>query len=117
MRILMIITIFGSVFFTGCSSPNWEASIQPPAKFIADQPIPLLVEIEENGKPVTGLQVKGELEMAKMDHGTVIVNFKEIDNGKYEGSVELPMNGKWNAIIEMKKGKISKEQTVTYEVE
>lgn len=118
MRMLMIgLAVSNFLILSGCSSPNWEASIQPPAAFQSDQPLPLIVEINENGKPVTGLKVHAELEMTKMDHGTTEVDFKETDKGKYEGTVRLPMGGEWNAYLEMTNGNNTTEQTVTFEVE
>jgi hypothetical protein len=111
MRGLAVLCILIS---TACSSPGWVATLQTPSGFEAEQPLPLVVEVNENGKPVTGLKMNGVLEMVKMDHGTIEVDFKEIGNGKYEGTVELPMGGDWNAILKMEKGNKSKEQTVAF---
>lgn len=117
MKHLFVFAIL--VFLSGCSTPNWEATIHPPTEFQTDQPLPLIVEINDNGKPVTGLKVHGELEMTKMDHGTTEVDFKEIktDKGKYEGVAQFPMNGEWSANLEISHGNQTKEQTVTFKLE
>jgi nitrogen fixation protein FixH len=118
MRTIFIrVAILSLLVLSACSSPDWKATILPSTEFKTEQPILLTVEVMENGKPVTGLNVKGELEMVKMDHGTLEVDFKESGNGKYEGNSQLPMEGEWNAILEMTKGNITKEQTVTFEVQ
>lgn len=118
MRISMRwLAVFCMMILSACSSPDWEAAIGTPTGFQPEEPFPLIVEVNENGKPVTGLQMSGVLEMAKMDHGTIEVDFKETENGKYEGTVKLPMGGDWNAILEMAKEKKSKEQTISFKAD
>ncbi|WP_458415125.1 FixH family protein [Schinkia sp. CFF1] len=118
MRMLMLsLAILAVMIMSGCSSPNWEVAIQAPTKFQEGVPSQLLLEISGNGKPATGLQVHGILEMARMDHGTIEVDFKETGNGQYESTAELPMNGEWNAILEISNGKTKAEKTVNFNVE
>ena len=89
--------IVGLLLLTACSLENeWKASISIPPTFLEEQASTFQIEIvNEDDEPVSNLEVAASFEMEKMDHGTINVALKSLENGLYEGTVTLPMEGKW----------------------
>ncbi|MEN1966772.1 FixH family protein [Lentibacillus sp. N15] len=85
------------LFVTGCGSNGFTLSVdnQPYMKE-GEQTTEIILRAEDdNGEPVKGLTITGEMEMEKMDHGTIAISFSDNGDGTYVGEVELPMGGEW----------------------
>lgn len=102
------------LILSGCSSgSDYEFTLKEAPKFKAGSSYPVVIEILQDGKPVEGLEFSAFLEMAKMDHGSIELNFEDKGNGLYESSAELPMAGEWIANIEGE----GIEHVITFEAE
>ncbi len=110
--------LFALLLLAGCGGgTDWSATLQAPPQFALGQELPLVLTVKADGKPVTGLVVKAQLEMKKMDHGTVEVVFAEKGEGVYEAKAKLPMGGDWVAVTEISDGKQTKELELPFAVE
>jgi hypothetical protein len=106
------------VFLTGCSSgSDFEVTLKEAPKYKAGETYPVVIEVLQDGEPAAGLDFVAYLEMAKMDHGSIELDFKDKGNGIYESSVELPMAGEWIANIEGEADGSAFEHVITFEVE
>ncbi|MBT2645095.1 FixH family protein [Bacillus sp. ISL-41] len=102
----------------GCSSgSDYEINLKEAPKYKAGETYPVVIEILQDGEPAAGLDFAAYLEMAKMDHGTIELDFEDKGNGVYESSVELPMAGEWIANIEGEADGSAFEHVITFEVE
>ncbi|WP_102273538.1 FixH family protein [Cytobacillus massiliigabonensis] len=118
MRKLFSIMTLLLILLTGCSSgSNYEISIETPPTYNGESESPIIFKVSEDGKPVEGLEVVAYLEMAKMDHGEIHVEFQDKGSGLYESSVELPMAGEWIANIEVEKDGESFEEAIIFDVD
>jgi len=90
------------LLLTACSGkPSWDVEVTKEPIFIKEKPSTIEIEVLENSKPVTGLDITGEFSMVEMDHGKVEVDLAEIADGKYAGTVQFPMAGKWEAVFSL----------------
>lgn len=106
------------VLLAGCSSgSDFEVILKEAPKYKAGETYPVVIEVLKDGEPAAGLDFVAYLEMAKMDHGTIELNFEDKGNGIYESSVELPMGGEWIANIEGESDGSAFEHVITFEVE
>lgn len=118
MKKILSVCVLLIFILAGCgSASDYEVSLKTAPKYNGENDYPIVVEVLENGKPVEGLNIVAPLEMAKMDHGTIEVQFKDNGNGQYESSVELPMAGEWIANMKAEKDGKSFEKVITFEVE
>ncbi|UCZ54053.1 FixH family protein [Bacillus shivajii] len=76
----------------------------------------MTLKILDGEEPVEGLNVSALLEMSRMDHGHIDVQFADGGNGIYAGSVELPMSGEWIAEVTLEQGDKKKSETIIFEV-
>lgn len=116
MKKIIAVILFSMVLLSGCGSPNWQAKIEKSSQFENGKAVSVTVSVIDNGNPVSGLQIKGTLEMQKMDHGKIPVEFTEHGKGIYECTTKLPMGGDWVADLQMNKGNGRKEQVVNFKV-
>ncbi|GED17925.1 FixH family protein [Aneurinibacillus migulanus] len=117
MKRWMLSTLF-LLLLVGCtSSTQWEAAVKVPAVFKVGKACPIVVNITENGSPVSGLQVNVQVEMKGMDHGTIEVALEDKGKGTYEGAALLPMGGEWEAVVKMSKDRNNQEQIVQFKTE
>ncbi|WP_210364324.1 FixH family protein [Bacillus sp. REN3] len=106
------------LLLTGCSSgSDYEFTLKEAPKYQAGTSSPIVIEVQKDGKPAAGLEFTAYLEMAKMDHGSIEVDFTDKGNGLYESSTELPMAGEWIANIEGEADGSKFEHVMTFEVE
>jgi hypothetical protein len=106
------------VLLSGCSSgSDYEITLKQAPKYKAGESYQVVIEILQDGEPASGLEFSAFLEMAKMDHGSIELNFEDKGNGIYESSVELPMAGEWVANIEGEADGSAFEHVITFEVE
>ena len=106
------------LILAGCSSgSDFEINLKEAPKYKAGESYPVIIEVLQDGEPVDGLDFAAYLEMAKMDHGTIELDFEDKGNGVYESSVELPMAGEWIANIEGETDGSGFEHVITFEVE
>lgn len=118
MKKLFSICLLLLIILSGCSaSPNYEVTIDTAPKYNGESNSPITFKVAEDGKPVKGLTVTAYLEMAKMDHGEIQVDFQDNGDGLYESSVELPMAGEWIANMEVEKDGEIFEKAITFDVE
>lgn len=100
---------------TSCgSSPEFKLNTAP--KFKVDVTYPIILSATENGDAVTGLDIVVTLEMAKMDHGVIKVEFDDNGDGTYSGDVELPMGGEWIANVEAEQDGKTYDDMLTFDV-
>lgn len=83
------------MFMAGCGGADPNFTVENSPSYKDGEPTEIILAAEENGEAVTGLNMIGELEMEKMDHGMVEVSFTDNGDGTYKGDVELPMGGEW----------------------
>ncbi len=101
----LTVFLFSLLFlFTGCSNGDWEVTIKTTPFYKEGVAAPFAVQIKENGKLAKQLKVHATFEMSNMDHGKIEVDLHEKENGVYEGNVQLPMEGDWEALLVIKKG-------------
>ncbi|MDQ0339079.1 nitrogen fixation protein FixH [Caldalkalibacillus uzonensis] len=100
----------------GCSSgPAYEAEITAEGAVHEDKVV-LHLTVTEGEQPVSGLDIKGILEMRRMDHGIIEVHFVETEAGTYRGEAQLPMGGEWIATLQIDNGQEHVRQIVEFEV-
>ncbi|MBT2692269.1 FixH family protein [Bacillus sp. ISL-55] len=118
MRKLLAGFVLLMLLLAGCSSgSDFEINLKKAPKYKAGESYPVVIEVMKDGEPVDGLDFAAYLEMAKMDHGTIELDFVDKGNGIYESSVELPMAGEWIANIEGAADGSAFEHVITFEVE
>lgn len=99
MKKILLLMVVVLLAVTGCSSKSqYVTTLQTPKSMKMGQEIPLTLQVQQNQQPATGLTISAQLEMKKMDHGTVEVTFREQGNGEYVAQAKLPMGGDWVAI-------------------
>ncbi len=84
---------------SGKSSLDVEVTKEP--VFTKEKASAIEIEVHENNKPVTGLTITADFTMVEMDHGKVEVDLAEIADGKYAGTAQFPMAGKWEAVFSL----------------
>ena len=116
-RIIIIAVMIATslIMLSGCgSSPEFEVETAP--KYKDEVAYPITLKVTEDGEPVQGMDILATLEMAKMDHGIIEVNFTDVGDGTYSGEVELPMGGEWIANIEAELNGDTFDDVVTFDV-
>ncbi|WP_425535962.1 FixH family protein [Bacillus methanolicus] len=103
-------------FLVGCNKGDWDVSVKTKPFYKEGVSAPFVVEIKENGKAASGLSVHATFEMVDMDHGTITTKLKEKSEGVYEGKVQLPMEGEWEALLRIKNGKQTVEKLMKMQV-
>lgn len=99
---------------TGCgANPSWVAHIE---QMPVSKDGNLIVRIEAEGTPLTGLNVVGIFEMAQMDHGTFEISFVEQQSGIYEAQLKLPMPGEWLCTLRMSNDGETVEQNLEFDI-
>ena len=94
-----------SFLLAGCgSSPSWNVELTSDDTYHPDQPLVFDLNVNEDGKGITGLEAVATLEMKNMDHGTLELEFKEQGEGHYTASGVLPMSGDWEAFVKVTDG-------------
>jgi YtkA-like len=116
MKKIVAIIFVCILFLVGCNKGDWEVSVKTKPFYKEGVSAPFVVEIKENGKPASGLNVHATFEMANMDHGTITATLKEKSEGMYEGKVQLPMEGEWEALLRIKSGKQTAEKLIKMQV-
>jgi hypothetical protein len=114
----LTVPVLLTIVLAGSACKKEEAAQTPPANPRYDVTLdpdqlkgvtaaPLEVTVSEDGKPVTDAEVSVELRMpptgaiGEMRTGTELTTQ---GNGRYSGTVDLHMAGKWNAIVRVKRG-------------
>ncbi|MCK7606428.1 FixH family protein [Geobacillus stearothermophilus] len=100
----------------GCQGNDWTVSVKTTPFYKEGTTSLFAVAIQKDGKPAGGLEVTAVFEMANMDHGQIVVQLAEKEPGLYEGNVQLPMDGEWDALLQIKDGDETVEKLVTLKV-
>ena len=117
-KLIAVFMLLMLVLLAGCSSgTDIEVTLKEAPKYKAGETYPVVIEVLQDGEPAAGLDFVAYLEMAKMDHGTIELDFEDKGNGLYESSVELPMAGEWIANIEGESDGSAFEHVITFEAE
>ncbi|AGT32165.1 hypothetical protein M493_09515 [Geobacillus genomosp. 3] len=104
------------VLLAGCQGSDWTVSVKTTPFYKEGTASTFAVAIQKNGEPASGLEVTAIFEMANMDHGQIVAALKEGEPGLYEGQVQLPMEGEWDVLLQMKDGSEMTEKLVTLTV-
>lgn len=105
------------LLLTGCNASKLTIEVEQPPIYVDGTPSEIVLSITKDGEAVSGLSVKVDLEMAKMDHGHIQVEMTEVGDGRYAGEVELPMGGEWLADVKAESDDNKAEDLITFEVE
>jgi len=106
------------ILLSACSSkPSWEVEVTKEPTILKEKASTIEIEITEEAEPVKGLDVTADFAMVEMDHGTVEVTLEEIADGKYAGTVDFPMAGKWETVFLLEKDNQELEKVIEIEVE
>jgi transcriptional regulator of met regulon len=114
---IMLLLLLLAALLTGCGAgPDYTIKVTKELYYQKDTASPFEIKVTENKKAVTGLDVKAQLSMTNMDHGTYDVTFKEGKNGTYTGKVNLPMGGKYEAAFTLEKDGKKSEKVIDINV-
>lgn len=116
-KLSVFIISFVLILLAGCSSNNIQVKLSTPKTFTPGKAFAMQIKVtDQDGKPFKGAKVSADLRMKNMDHGTFPVTFDEVENGRYIGSTNLPMDGDWVADITVdqdgKKSEVEKEFSI-----
>jgi len=100
----------------GCQGNDWTVSVKTTPFYKEGTASLFAAAIQKDGKPASGLEVTAIFEMTNMDHGQTVVQLAEKEPGLYEGNVQLPMEGEWDVLLQMKDGNETIEKLVTLQV-
>ncbi|WP_169802753.1 SCO family protein [Neobacillus soli] len=102
-RITVFVMSLFLIFIAGCGATNdLTVKLSSPKTFTPVKPYVMQFKLtDKQGNLVKGAKVSADLTMKNMDHGTTPAAVEEIGDGKYIGTVKLPMNGDWVANIEV----------------
>lgn len=117
MRKIFLSVLLTLLFLTGCGSNPLHVSVETAPRYQAEQSYPMILKITDNEEPLSGLDIVAVLEMARMDHGIIDVDFTDQGNGTYRGEVTLPMAGEWIADIVINREGKEIEEMVTFQVD
>jgi hypothetical protein len=102
----------------GCSAgQNIEIEVIKPLTFAKDAETPFEIKVTEDGEPVEGLKITGELSMVNMDQSKVKATFVEGAGGFYSTNVKLPMAGDWEVVYKVQHNGKPFEKIEQYKVE
>lgn len=105
------------LFVAGCGGNSYSLEVQNEPVYKEGEPTEIILEaVDDNGETVTGLAIKGHLEMERMDHGTMTVSFTDNGDGTYSGEVIFPMGGEWIMSANVEKDGKEEEKLVKFEV-
>ena len=76
----------------------------------------IVLSATEGEEGVTGMNITGKLEMAKMDHGVIEATFSDNGDGTYRAEADLPMGGEWMMDMEAEKDGETYEEVITFQV-
>lgn len=112
-----ILFMIGLLLIGGCGkSPDWQVSLIASGELKEGESLPLTLEVKKKGQPVHGLHIDAVLEMQRMNHGTVEVQFTEKGEGVYEGSAILSMPGDWTGNLVISDTKHTDEVSINFTV-
>ena len=115
--ILLVLFLMIASVLTGCGfGSDFKIKMTKPLYFGAGKEMPFEIQVVENGKPVKGLDVTAQIDMANMDHGTIQTNLLEGKNGTYSGKAKIRMGGKYELAFTLKKSGKTVEKVVDYVV-
>src|SRR5690625_1704084 len=77
-----------SLLFVACSPVKVDLSLEKAPRYKDGESYPMVIKAMEGKEGVTGLHIMATLEMAKMDHGVIEINFTDNGDGTYSGEVE-----------------------------
>ncbi|TQS74857.1 hypothetical protein DX933_08790 [Ornithinibacillus gellani] len=111
-----VVAILLMLLLFGCSSEAIDFTVERVSPYQAAEAITIVIQAEKNGTAIADLELSGQLEMAKMDHGTIEVVFTNQGDGMYEGEVELPMGGEWIIDLTAEMDGKTYEELLTFDV-
>ncbi|MDQ0253292.1 nitrogen fixation protein FixH [Evansella vedderi] len=114
---LVILSILFLAFLVGCGGGgNWVVQLENEPVYERGEKTKIVFTVVDGEAPVNDLQISALLEMSRMDHGHIEVDFINVDNGVYLGEVELAMPGEWIASLTIVSGTDEYEKMMEFEV-
>ncbi|WP_339253027.1 FixH family protein [Sporosarcina sp. FSL W8-0480] len=104
------------LLLAGCGGSKIDIALDTAPDSVKGTTSDMIVKVTKGDEPIDDAKVSGSLEMAKMDHGSIDVEFESIGNGLYRGQVELPMGGDWIADVEVDAAGETATTILTFEV-
>jgi cytochrome oxidase Cu insertion factor (SCO1/SenC/PrrC family) len=116
-KLTVVMVSFILILLAGCSSKNIQVKLSTPKTFTPGKAFAMQIKVtDQAGKSIKGAKVSAKLSMKNMDHGTFPMTFDEVENGRYIGPADLPMDGDWVADITVdqdgKKSEFEKEFSI-----
>ncbi|WP_017756240.1 FixH family protein [Calidifontibacillus oryziterrae] len=116
-KVFVSLFVIGLFIISGCNTlEKWQVEIVEIPNAATNKESPVSFKISKEGKPATDLSVNATFEMEKMDHGTIEVDLSEQANGIYSGEVSLPMDGEWQAFLDISDGNNRSEEIISFTV-
>ncbi|HLS59768.1 MAG TPA: FixH family protein [Virgibacillus sp.] len=112
----VIAILLMSFLFVACSPVKVDLSLEKAPRYKDGESYPMVIKAMEGKEGVTGLHIMATLEMAKMDHGVIEINFTDNGDGTYSGEVELPMEGEWIGDFRIDENGEIYETTIQFDV-
>lgn len=101
----------------GCGGVKMDVAVEEAPKYKDGVDYPIVLSVTAGDEAVTGLEVVATLEMARMDHGIIEVEFSDQGDGTYVGEVALPMAGEWIADVVVTQDGDTFDETLTFDVD
>lgn len=95
LRTLLLLSV--GIFLTACGNASVDVEMSKPPE--PETMSTVLIAITNDGEPVTDFEGTAEFRMVDMDHGSEVTDLIHLEEGLYEGEVNLPMPGKWTIDI------------------
>ncbi len=116
MKKVLAVLMFVSLFIAGCGGTSPHFSVENTPSYVDGEETEIIVHADEDGEAVSGITLKGSLEMARMDHGVIETVFTDNGDGTYTALVELPMSGEWIITLDAEHDGSTYEETITFDV-
>ncbi|WP_262175746.1 FixH family protein [Saccharococcus sp. Marseille-Q5394] len=116
MKKSVVSLLFVVLLAAGCGSAKMDISIEETPEFKNGTPSEMILKVMDDDIRIEGLSIVATLEMAKMDHGVIEVQFEDIGEGLYSAQVELPMGGEWIADVEVESEGEQTKEVLTFDV-
>lgn len=116
-RLGFILSVVFVILLAACNKAgNYTMDLMNEPNYERGEKTTFVFRVVENGDPVKDLEITALLEMNRMDHGHIEVDFVHVGDGTYEGEAELAMPGEWIATMTIVSGSDEFEKIVEFEV-
>lgn len=95
LRTFLLVSIV--MVLAACSNASFEVEMTEAPE--PETMSPVHITIMDDGEAVTDFEGTAEFRMVDMDHGSEVTDLVHVEDGVYEGEVNLPMPGRWTIDI------------------